>query len=59
MVNAVFYYIELRSINSGQRFVFDIVTNNLARFIREWNKDNPVKIWRTTVKSNLVRVRVY
>lgn len=59
MVNAVLYYIELRNINSGQHLVFDIVTNDLARFIREWNENNPVKIWRTTEKCNPVRVKVY
>ena len=59
MVNAAVYLVELNNINSGQRLVFNVVTNNLARFIREWNAENVLRIWQVTTKCCSVRVKLY
>ena len=59
MVDAAVYFVELDNINSGQRLVFNIVTNNLTRFIREWNADNVMKIWQVTKRYRSVRVEIY
>lgn len=59
MVDAAVYFIELNNINSGQRLVFNVVTNNLTRFIREWNAENVIKIWQVTKRYCSVRIKIY
>lgn len=59
MVDGALYHIELRNMNSGQHLVFDMATNNLARFVREWNKDNPMKVWQVTSMKYPIRMEIY
>ena len=33
------YEVELSNINDGQRLIFNVATDNIARYVREWNAE--------------------